>query len=154
MATKVICNYCQKNIKHNCHAVECDLCLQWLHFKCSGLSLKYFNYLSNTNDLWFCQPCYCDTLENEELLELSFNSNTVCHCSTQLDNARLANLPHLDIVSDISNLPNLNEFDFDFNIPCHVNSKYYSLHEFHSSHDLSNLSEKAISFLHCNIRSI
>ena len=135
----------------NGRAVECNLCLQWLHFKCSGLSQKHFNYLSKTHDVWFCQLCCCGIfhfheLENEELLELSFNSNTVCHCSAHLDSARIANLPHLNIVSAISNLPNLSHFDLDLNIPCQVKSKNYSPHEFHTSNDLLNLSEKPFQF--------
>ena len=31
---------------------------------------------------------------------------------------------------------------------------YYTPHEFHSSADLCNLSNKSIYFLHCNIRSL
>ncbi|XP_048586388.1 uncharacterized protein LOC125568354 [Nematostella vectensis] len=156
--TRVICHICSKIIRKNCRAVECDSCLQWCHFKCSKLLLKQFNHLSLTNDLWLCQPCYSEVfpfhnLNNNDLLDLVFNSNTLCHCSPFIDRVRLENLPHLDIVSSL-NSPNLSDFDLDINIPSQINSKYYSPHEFHSSYELSNLSDKSLSLLHCNIRSI
>lgn len=78
----------------------------------------------------------------------------MCHYSSSIDHTRLANVANLDIISSISSLPNLNEFDPDLNIPTNINSKHYTPHEFHSSTDLCNLSDKSISFLHGNIRSL
>ena len=73
---------------------------------------------------------------------------------SSIDHARLINLPYVNIISCISNLPNLNEVDVDLNFPTHINSKYYTPHELHSSPDICNLSDKSLSFLHCNIRSL
>jgi hypothetical protein len=153
------CPICSKLISRNCRAVECDLCLKWIHYKCSPLSLKQFNSLSVTNDFWLCQLCSRNVfpsfeLNHFELLELSFNSNTKCQCSTNIDHARLLALPSLEITSTISNLPNVNDIDPDLDIPSQINSKYYTPHGFHSSFELPNLSDKSLSFLHCNIRSI
>ena len=138
---------CFKSISKNCRAVECDRCLKWCQFKCSSLSL--------------CKLCSREVLpfydlDNYELLELSFNSNTVCYCSSSTDYARLMNLPYLNITSSISKLPNLNEVDVDLNFPTHTNSKYDTPHEFHSrsSPDICNLSDKSLSFLRCNIRGL
>ena len=50
------------------------------------------------------------------LLELSFNSNTLCYCSSSIDHPWLMNLLYSNIIYAISNLPNLNEVDCDKNM--------------------------------------
>lgn len=153
------CRICVKPVSNNCRAIECDLCLKWFHFKYSFLTLKHYNAISVTNDLWICQVCCYNIfpfhdLDTFELLELTFNLNTECYCSPCIDFARLENLPHFDFISSISNLPNLSDHDPDLNIPGLINFKYYTPHDFHSSPVLSKLSHKSLSFLHCNIRGL
>ena len=103
-----------------------------------------------TNDLWISQVCCHNVfpfhdLDTSELLELTFNSNTECHCSSSTDFARLENLPQFDF---ISNLPNLSDHDPNLNIPSLINSKYYTPHDFHSSLVLSKLPHKSLPFMH------
>lgn len=153
------CPICIKPIRSNSRAIECDYCLKWCHFKCSLLSSKEFNSISVNENLWLCQPCRQDVfpyynLDNHELLQLCFNSNTACKCSRSMDINRLADLPQFDFVSSISNLPSLNDFDPDNNIPNNVNFKYYTPHEFHACDAFRNISSRSFSFLHCNIRSL
>ena len=56
----------------------------------------------------------------------------------------------------ISNIPHLSDLGIDLNMPCDQNFGYYTTHEFHSNNDVSEClsNYKAISALHCNIRSI
>ena len=159
MGPKEKCKICSKPVRDNTRAIECDLCLTWCHFKCTSLSVKAYNSLSNTNNLWLCQHCRCEVfpfceIDNHELLKFTFNSNTKCNCSLSIDETRLSDLSHFDIVSSISNIPNLNDIDPDSNIPSKVNFKYYTPHQFHSNPELSNTSHKSIYFFHCNIRSL
>ena len=90
--------------------------------------LKQYNAISMTNNLWICQVCCHNVfrfhdLDTSELLELTFNSNTECFCSSSIDFARLENLPHFDFTSSTSNLPNLSDHDPNLNIPSLINSK-------------------------------
>lgn len=103
-----------KPVSNNCHAIECDLCLKWCHFKCLFLMLKQYNAISVTNDLWIWQVCCHNVfpfhdLDPSELLELTFNSNTECYCSSSIDFTRLENLPQFDFISSISNLQILSD---------------------------------------------
>ena len=153
------CPICLKSIRNNCRAVECDQCLEWCHFKCSLLTVKEFNSLSASNVLWLCQLCrhevfpFC-SLEDQELLKPAYNSNVKCQCSRSIEQALLSNLPQFDTISTISNLPNLNDFDPDNNIPNNVNFKYYTPHDFHCAEFCNIPSNKSLSFLHCNVRSL
>ena len=79
-----------------------------------------------------------------------------------LDNNELSNLydctfpswvdtiPSFEITSDLVNLPNLDDYDIDEQIPSTVNSSYQSLQ------DLSSLdiSENDFSLFHMNTRSL
>ena len=107
---------CVKPVSNNCRAIECDLCLKWCHLKCSFLTLKHYNAISVTNDLWICQFCCHNVfpfrdLDTSELLELTFNSNTECYCSSSIDFARLENLPQFDFIKALAN-----GFNICFNI--------------------------------------
>lgn len=96
-------------------------------------------------------------IDTKDLLELCFNSNTSCLCSSSIDRSRLSlsNLPILEFTSTINNHPNLSANDPESNIPSKVNFDYYSPHNFHSSPDIQNSAAQIhISFLNCNIRSI
>ena len=150
------CPICVKPVSNNCRTIVCDLCLKWCHFKCLFLTLKQYNAISVTNELWICQVCCHNVfpfhvIDTSELLELTFNSNTECYCSFSINFAHLENLPQFDF---ISHLPNISDHDSDLKIPSLINYKYYTPHDFHSSPVLSKLSHKSLSFLHCNISSL
>ena len=45
--------------------------------------------------------------------------------------------------------------DVDLHMPYDINFNYYSTQDFHNNQEITDfLSEKAFSFLHCNIRSL
>ena len=167
------CSICMKPIRANSRAIECDHWLKWCLFKCSLLPWKEFKSISDTNHLWLCQPCRQDVfpffnIDNHQVLHLNYNSNTICSCSRSIDVARLVDLPQFELISLLgqliylnlssfhrfSNLPRLNDFDPDNNIPNSVNFKYYTLHEFHKCDAFHNISNNSFYFLHCNIRSL
>jgi len=49
--TTWICEICHKNLSWN-QSIGCDLCLNWFHFKCVGIT-KYPKMKT-----WFCRPCH------------------------------------------------------------------------------------------------
>ena len=102
------CKCCQKPVKDSCRAFECDVCVQWYHLKCTVLSIKGYNCISRTNDLSICLSCTSDifpfhSLDYNDLIELSFNSNIECLCSNRIANLnyKLDTLPCFDIMATI-----------------------------------------------------
>ena len=160
MSSIVICPKCVKVVRDDCRAIECDLCNNWYHLRCSLLTSKIYKYYCETNDLWLCSQCRLDTfpfsnINNTELIELSFNSNTACLCSKQLSNLKLNSLPRLDILSSINSIPHLFDLDADVQLPTQTNFKYYTTHDFHNSYEVqSSFSKNSFSSIHCNIRSL
>ena len=136
------CSKCKKIVKDNCNAIQCDHCFSWYHLKCSNLSLKSFNHFIETEDLWLCNHCKSDifpfyNISKNELLKLSFNSNTECQCSQRLINLQLDSLPQLDIFSSLD-IPHLTDTNIDSQLPTQTNFNYYSTHDFYSSVEIQH----------------
>ena len=92
--------------------------------------------------------------DDKELVKLSYNSNLSCLCSKHSVNAILEDLPLLHTTSNIGNIPQLSNSDPESNTPSKVNFNYFDIHKFHSSPEISSCSNKAFSFLNCNMRSV
>ena len=60
------------NKKQNC--ICCDICDNWQHLKCTGLSLNKFKELGKTNDKWFCKSCFNETLPFSSLDNKQFSN--------------------------------------------------------------------------------
>ena len=152
------CEICLKTIRSNSKCIQCAICTCWCHLKCSPLSIKDYNHLQKINDCWICLSCRSDIfpfkdLSREELIELSYNSNTSCLCSSRISKLKLSLLPCFDVMASINNNPNLLKSDIDQNLPTLTNFDYYSPHDFHSSIPLS-CNAKSFSIFHLNIRSL
>ena len=117
---------CHKSILDNCKSIYCSNCHYWLHIRCNNISnAEYKSFLNEATYVpWFCIKCTkilfpFGQLDNDELLNLyeaSFPS--------------LADsLPSFEIVSGLSNLPNLEDYDVDEHLPSNINSNYYTLKE-------------------------
>ena len=89
-------------------------------------------------------------------MELSFNSNTKCICSTNISKSKLSLLPRLEITESTSKIPFLSHVDADQNLPAlNLNFTYYSVHPFLSDNEIKNaITTDTFSMLHCNTRSI
>ena len=58
MVTKYPCGVCNRavGIKHK--AIQCDVCLNWIHIKCNNVNQKvYQNLINLNNQKWFCLNC-------------------------------------------------------------------------------------------------
>ena len=141
------CGICHKNILHHAKSIYCDPCQFWVHAKCNNISNSEFKERQKQPDdmPWFCLKC----------------ARIMCTFG-QLDNNELRNLydfdiasfvdsmPSFEIVSGLSHLPNLDDYDIDEHLPSNVNSSYYSLQELLA---LSS-SVKYFSLFYINIRSL
>ena len=57
-AGKDLCRRCYKSVKQNQRAILCDICLQWIHLKCSDVSIKTYNHYKTLNNFpWICNVC-------------------------------------------------------------------------------------------------
>ena len=45
----VVCPVCDREIKSNQHALECSVCVSWIHKGCSGISRTDFNKMCPTS---------------------------------------------------------------------------------------------------------
>ena len=59
-----------------------------------------------------------------------------------------SNLPFLNIISPVSNIPHLTNLDIDLHMPTDNNFGYYSMQDFNSSNDIIECSSNPKAFLH------
>ena len=68
------CNICNKTVATNHYAIECNLCLKWVHIKCNKLDKKdYTSYQNNEEDQFYCIKCLSQTLPLLELDNKQFD---------------------------------------------------------------------------------
>ena len=141
------CGICHKNISYNQKAILCNNCNFYVHLKCNGISASEYKELEKEPDdvSWFCKTCTTEMfpfgpLENDELLGL-YNFDL----PSFVDSA-----PSFEIISNLTNLPNLSDYDIDEHVPQNIDSRYFTLPELSSL----QLSSSDFSILHTNIRSL
>ena len=152
------CAICDKLIRSNGRKLKCSLCNFCYHFNCTSLTLADYKYFKSSSFGWTCQTCSQSTfpfhsIEDNELVKLSHNSNLSCLCSKNSVNVILEDLPVLQTMSNIGNIPHLSNFDPKSNTASKLNFNYFDIHKFHSSPEINICSNKAFSLLNCNIRS-
>ena len=74
-----ICPICGKSVSDKCNSIQCDICDLWTHqFRCSGLSLKQFNALSQSDsDNWYCPVCVNNALPGSDVFETSIQTTSI-----------------------------------------------------------------------------
>ena len=126
------CSVCRQPCQWDQAAICCDICDQWVHFKCSLMDIAAFETLTNTELNYYCFPCVKSILPFD-VYQCSLEHRVPQEVST--------NLPKLE----------LSEFDFE-NIQdcCTLNMDKLSVSKFMPQYS------KHMPFLliHFNIRSI
>ena len=51
------CTDCNKPVKSNQKAIQCDFCDLWIHLKCTKLTVSEYNLMSKSNDCFYCECC-------------------------------------------------------------------------------------------------
>jgi hypothetical protein len=51
------CYLCNKQVKPNDPAVQCDNCNNWIHNKCSGIKSEEYKELQTSSATWICPTC-------------------------------------------------------------------------------------------------
>ena len=93
-------------------------------------------------------------IDDNGIINLSFNSNSNCFCSKQLlHDCCLKSLPRFELISNISNIPHLIGTDVENNLVHQVDFNYYSIHDFHSSPEIDQAisHHNSFSVFHSNV---
>ena len=54
---KFPCGICNKTVKNNRKAVQCDSCGLWIHIGCNDILDAEYEHLKTDDDLWYCLVC-------------------------------------------------------------------------------------------------
>ena len=151
VAAEFPCGICSSSVKHNDKAVFCDQCSHWVHIECNDISVSEYKVLKNEPDdkQWICM--YCTILDNSIMFPFTLVTDEALLASNDIENSsNYEPTPSLEIVSKLTNLPNLSDYDIDENLNPNISSQYYTLREL-SSLEVSN---KDFTLFHMNIRSL
>ena len=100
---------------------------------------------------WYCTPCLVS--KSAEIFPFGLLSKTeLCDLLEVELPFQIESLPSSEIVSKLSNLPNLNSFDIDENLIQTINSKYYKVQELANLN--ANKQSNNFSLFHADIRSL
>ena len=73
MPVKCPCEICLRPCKRNQCAIQCDMCDEWIHLKCTVISPLKFHTLCSSTEPYLCQNCYSElfpfqNLDDKQLL--------------------------------------------------------------------------------------
>ena len=63
MVSSELCGLCNKVVRSNHRAIQCDICDKWIHAKCNHINKTRYETFIETSDLkWNCFKCDQDTI--------------------------------------------------------------------------------------------
>ena len=138
MKTTYPCKSCKKACRKNQNCVCCDICNQWLHKRCTPLTIFQFQALCKQNsEPYFCNHCYKDIFPFQNVTVLETNQGVQ---STHSEDTN-------PLSNDIINNPYLSDI-----------SPYIPETKYHEILDLKNIllhkSPNDISIIHMNAVSL
>ena len=163
MSNPPSCKCCSKQVGPRLHAIQCDICDEWIHKKCNKLNDIDYRYLQASTSPWYCIICTSETfpfsLLTDIQLILHLSSNTNINFDVHPPNLSLSPNPtNVNIFNDIDSyissqipLGNKNDDHDDTILFPQVNCKYYDIDEFCSSKFNNN---DSFSLFHLNIASL
>ena len=148
------CGVCKKSVSKNQKAIFCSTCLNWIHRKCNGMSVKEYEDLVNKDENlpWQCISCNIEDIASK--FPLGYLSNMKVNYLYGLDfPSQLKLLPTYELQSTkLSHIPTLADFDMEQNYVQSMNSKYFDIPDF-SQHDITS-TDKHFSIFHVSTRSL
>ena len=155
------CGICHKSVASNHKAIECTLCLNWVHIRCNILSQKDYSFhKKNTSEPFFCLNCLAENIPFSKLNSNEFDISVKKGVINSSD-ARVDFVPtnfQKNIFNQLNSAINNNAFDLDTDIDSGdgnliptVDCKYYSIDDFSSAKFNPS---KNFSILHYNIHSM
>ena len=126
---------CQAN------AIKCNNCDHWSYAVCNAISKSEYEILVGEDESvpWYCLPCTIK--DRSAIFPFGYDSNIELFNLYDIDLPSLSEmLPSYDLVSKLSNMPNLNKSDLHESYIHTINSKY------HSVSDLIRLNKMSTDF--------
>lgn len=115
---------CHKNVNANQKNLFCDKYNSKVHIKCNEISVLDYEKLlhDQSNGVpWFCKNCIIDN--HVSMFPFGIVDNVVLSNLFDLDIPSFVDsLPSFEITSNLSNLPNLHDYDVDEHLPSPINS--------------------------------
>lgn len=140
------CNMCSSQIGNNQKVLICSTCNLLFHPRC--MSFGPADYLHACSDnMWLCKFCLAYNFPFSNLNDFEFAKILSYDRPTSLDF-----LPSFDVLSKLSSMPNLSDFDNENMMPNPVNSQYYYMDDLNTlkrSFDINTF-----SLFHINFRSL
>ena len=145
---KFPCGICNKSVKNNHKAIQCDSCDLWIHIGCNDILGTEYERLKTDDDPWYCLLC---------VLKYNLDNVPFTRCdNSELSNINISNsmrflesLPNVEIVNDASQFSNVTSNEASIEIPSKSCSKYYSIKDF----KILNIS-KSFNIFHSNINGL
>ena len=143
------CGICQQNVNKNQKSLLCTQCHHLIHIKCNGISVKEFKDKEHGVMPWICLSC--TILNNSNIFPFTLETdNSLLGTNSSELPSLYDTLPSLDIVSKLTNLPNLSDYDIDENLDVRISSHYCTVEELRSK----DITAKDLALPHMNIRSL
>ena len=88
MVVKFPCKICLKAVANLHHAIQCDNCNIWVHFKCNKINTQTYKFLQKSSEAWYCIKCpeeiySFSNISNEDLFETNQGKNIKFKVFTQ-----------------------------------------------------------------------
>ena len=128
MFKKPKCPMCTMCLRNNQRMICCDICNNWIHFKCTSLPTKQFKLLGDSKEPYFCNNCLRNIIPFQKLTHFKF--------------ANLYSRAQIEMSKEINHV--LNSLDV------HSTSEYLKAYEIKKSFYKAN----SISVIHVSIRSL
>ena len=148
---KFPCGICLKNVRESQPSILCNNCNFYVHITCSEVSPSEYKTLADEPDEvpWFCKKC--TIADRESIFPFGTVENEILSDLFELDKPSVVDsLPSFEITSHLTNLPNLQDYDIDEQLPSNIDSNYVSIQDLSST----DTNHTDLSFLHMNIRSL
>ena len=152
-APKYPCGICHKNVNEK--GIFCNNCNFWQHIKCNGISASEYEALSNEPDdiPWLC--INCTKTYHQSIFPFGAIDNETLSNLFGLDKPSVVDsLPSFEITPQLTNLPNMQDYDIDEHLLSHIDSSYQTIQDLSSFGTSPTDLLLVLSLLHMNIRSL
>ena len=148
---KFPCGICLKNVRESQPSILCNNCNFYVHITCSEVSPSEYKTLADEPDEVPCFCKKCTIADRESIFPFGTVENEILSDLFELDKPSVVDsLPSFEITSHLTNLPNLQDYDIDEQLPSNIDSNYVSIQDLSST----DTNHTDLSFLHMNIRSL
>ena len=148
---KYPCGVCNRLVKDEHKAVQCDVCNFWNHIKCDKVDLQMYENLKKSKDPYICYNCKLNimpfqNLTNEQFITTSFRGSDI-----DIDDYNDLNiLPPNILKSFVNDINDANQSKGNDDDETPINCQYYG-----ADSSLPKIgSKKYFSLFHMNIASL